>query len=215
MGGKLKWEDFMQHCLGESPGDILELDTGECIGRHRGLYFHTIGQRKGIGPVIDPKQHHRGPFYVAAKDAQSNTLYLTTKLEDWTDLRSKFSVDRVSWISGQPPTELTSLGSQAELFVQVRHAPRSRVQKATVELIDEEKGIFNIEFATPDHAGVAPGQYAAFYQGDRCLGAGIIRENQDRASWGMIQREHGNENREHEPLKEEIEMVPQGLKVRQ
>ena len=54
-------------------------NTGAVVGRHRGLHYHTIGQRRGVGPVLHPKVVHRGPWFVAAKDAASNTLFVTTR----------------------------------------------------------------------------------------------------------------------------------------
>lgn len=59
--GKLKWDDFLRHYLGNDPGEVRELDTGACIGEHNGLYYHTIGQRRGIGSVLNPREVRREP----------------------------------------------------------------------------------------------------------------------------------------------------------
>merc|ERR1712167_323956 len=79
--GKLKFSDFVRHYLGTNPGSIVDIRTGACLGKHQGLWFHTIGQRKGLGPFLDHKVH-QGPWYVASKDVDSNTLYVTNDYAD-------------------------------------------------------------------------------------------------------------------------------------
>lgn len=102
--GKLKFDDFLRHYLGESPGIVVDRETGEAIGEHRGLWFHTIGQRRGIGPVLKQGNVHRGPWYVSAKDIAGNVLEVTNKLECIDGPRASFQVHygRVD-NSGQSP----------------------------------------------------------------------------------------------------------------
>ena len=65
--GKVKFRDFMQIHLGEKVGDLIDAVTGETIGQHHGVWYHTVGQRKGIGPYLHPKATAKGPWYVVAK----------------------------------------------------------------------------------------------------------------------------------------------------
>jgi tRNA-specific 2-thiouridylase len=65
--GKVKFRDFMQIHLGEKYGDLVDAVTGEIIGEHHGVWYHTVGQRKGIGPYLKPKATALGPWYVVAK----------------------------------------------------------------------------------------------------------------------------------------------------
>jgi tRNA-5-taurinomethyluridine 2-sulfurtransferase len=62
--GKLKFDDFLESYLGERPGPIVDAGTGERLGQHRGVWYHTVGQRKGIGRYLHPKATSRGPWYV-------------------------------------------------------------------------------------------------------------------------------------------------------
>lgn len=78
--GKLKFDEFLLHYLGTSPGTIVD-QTGRPIGEHRGLWFHTIGQRKGVGPGLVPGVVNLGPWYVADKDMETNVLVVTNDRE--------------------------------------------------------------------------------------------------------------------------------------
>ena len=66
--GKVKFDEFMEAYLGTNPGDIVDAAGGRVIGRHNGLWYHTVGQRKGIGKVLNPIESSRGPWYIVAKD---------------------------------------------------------------------------------------------------------------------------------------------------
>ena len=72
--GKVKFRDFMQIHLGEKVGDLVDAVTGEIIGQHHGVWYHTVGQRKGIGPYLIPKATAKGPWYVVAK-VRTNSGY--------------------------------------------------------------------------------------------------------------------------------------------
>jgi tRNA (5-methylaminomethyl-2-thiouridylate)-methyltransferase len=65
--GKVKFRDFMEINLGKKDGDLVDAVTGEIIGTHHGVWYHTVGQRKGIGPYLVPKATAKGPWYVVAK----------------------------------------------------------------------------------------------------------------------------------------------------
>ena len=77
--GKVKFEDFLRVYLGDEPGPIVDAATGENLGTHRGLWFHTVGQRKGIGKVLNPLATSRGPWYVVAKDPERKIVYCSNR----------------------------------------------------------------------------------------------------------------------------------------
>ena len=68
--GKINYNDFIKKYVGENPGEIVELETGKVWGEHKGLWFHTIGQRKGLGLS-------QGPWFVVKKDLEKNILYIS------------------------------------------------------------------------------------------------------------------------------------------
>ena len=68
--GKINYNDFVRRFLGEKEGAIVELETGKKVGTHRGYWFHTIGQRKGLGLS-------GGPWFVVKKDIEENTIYVS------------------------------------------------------------------------------------------------------------------------------------------
>ena len=94
--GKLKFDDFLRHYLGEAPGTVIDRETGEHIGEHRGLWFHTIGQRKGVGPGLKPGFVNLGPWYVSGKDMVGNVLEVTNNRDAIDEPRESFQV----WLVG-------------------------------------------------------------------------------------------------------------------
>ena len=137
-----------------SPGPIVDVE-GRTLGEHRGLAAYTIGQRKSIG-ISAPE-----PLYVVAKDMARNALIVgpRTALE-----RRTFHVGRVNWVLGEPPD------GPVEVGVQVRY--RAREVPATVTATGEAQAEVELAEPLPD---VTPGQAAVFYQGEVCLGGGIIQ----------------------------------------
>jgi tRNA-specific 2-thiouridylase len=191
-----RWEDFLGHYIPDAPGPVVELETGRVVGQHRGLHFHTIGQRRGVGPVLVPTEVHRGPWFVAAKAVAANTLLVTTNglSAAATGMASsgasgeatgkagpyggaRFAVEDVSWVSGAPPGALRSGGGGSlEAVVQVRHGPTSHAGLLSLKL----DGSSGLEVSLAEAAGgLAAGQYAAFYAPDNgvCLGSGVIAES--------------------------------------
>lgn len=155
--GKLKFNDFLKHYLGEKPGDKIEFETGKKLGEHRGFWYHTIGQRQGSGLS-------GGPWYVVAKDPHANKVYFSRAYYDPDKIRNELVVSDFNWFSGNMP-ELR------ELAVKLRHGPH--MHSCVITPLDDRR--LHVMLAASDQ-GIAPGQIAAFYNGDICLGAGIIAE---------------------------------------
>ncbi|KAL7534112.1 hypothetical protein ACHAXR_005635 [Thalassiosira sp. AJA248-18] len=180
--GKVKFDEFLASYLGKRPGDVVDALTGEVIGRHNGLWYHTVGQRKGIGKVMTPLATARGPWYVVAKDQSQDIVFVSNRYEeeDFARARSEFEVEDVRWILGKPPVEaLSDEGSQeswkeVQMDLKIRHGPRIVQGKL---LLKGDGSTGNISLDKKD-GGLAPGQYVVFYQmgTEECQGAGVISE---------------------------------------
>jgi tRNA-specific 2-thiouridylase len=139
---------------------------GKKIGTHHGLSFYTLGQRKGLG-IGGVKGHQQadgtGPvWYVARKDIPSNTLYVVEGHEHPWLLSDQLHAGQVSWVAGHPP----AAGAYAA-------KTRYRQSDAACELTDSTQAGFTLSFSESQWA-VTPGQSAVLYDGDICLGGGII-----------------------------------------
>lgn len=167
--GQLNYDDFLRDHLGEAPGPILEFETGEQVGTHRGLWFHTVGQRRGLGPALSNAFRAFGPWHVVQKDFEANVLYATRSYSSADKARNEFRTDAINWVAGAPPSRG---GEPLELQVKVRHG--AQIHDAQVALHDGGRRA-DVHLAERDK-GLAPGQFAAFYEGEVCLGSGVITE---------------------------------------
>jgi tRNA (5-methylaminomethyl-2-thiouridylate)-methyltransferase len=152
--GKIKFNDFVKHHIGEIKGDILEFETGKKLGIHNGYYFYTIGQRSGLGLS-------GGPWYVVKKDVNNNIIYISSQ-NIAKRAKDNFISGNFNWISGSTPE-----GSHFQ--VKIRHG--ASFFNCNLIFIEENKAEVKID--RPDQ-GIASGQFAVFYQGDICLGGGVI-----------------------------------------
>jgi tRNA-specific 2-thiouridylase len=152
--GQIKFNEFVKHHLGEITGDIIEVETGEKKGEHNGYYFYTIGQRSGLGLS-------HGPWYVVDKDVKKNIVYISKENKSERS-RSVFEVGKFNWINNVRP-------DNKELLVKIRHGVR--FYECSLNFLNDEKA--KVELATPDQ-GIAPGQFAVFYDDQTCLGGGVI-----------------------------------------
>ncbi len=162
--GKIPFDGFVRSYLGEQPGTIRDLDSGNALGRHRGPWFYTIGQRRGLGLG-------GGPWYVVSKDLETNEIgvvHADRLAEHATD---HVQVAQVHWISG-PPSDLEN----REIGVKLRHGPTMRRGRLRTHPHGLE---LQLDSADP---GLASGQAAVFYDEDVCLGGGTIVSPSDRAS---------------------------------
>ena len=154
--GKINYNDYIRRYLGDLPGDVVELETGKIIGKHKGHWFHTIGQRKGMGLG-------GGPWFVVKKDVAANIVYVSHGYDPSTAYQQHFPIRDFHSINGQlPPTNIT---------LKIRHTPE--YLPATLEPTGE--GCYLVHAAAPIH-GVAPGQFCVVYDADhhRCYGSGEI-----------------------------------------
>ena len=159
--GKINYNDFIKRHLGERKGPIVEIETGKVLGEHRGFWFHTIGQRKGLGLS-------GGPWYVVGKSVEDNTVYVSNGYDTEKQYGRTIHLDEMHWIT-RNPWENNSL--PVEVKFKNRHAPEFTKGKLThlggkSYLIESEDKI----------QGIAPGQFTAIYSSDNkiCYGSGII-----------------------------------------
>ena len=152
--GKIRYPEFIRHYLGEKQGQIVEQETGAVLGTHRGFWFHTIGQRTGLGLS-------GGPWYVVGKDTDENVIYVSHGQVDSS--RRSFAAGELSWILEQP--------APGRYTVKLRHGPKL----IGADLSFLGNGIMRVELDESDR-GIAPGQFAVVYDGDVCLGSGKILE---------------------------------------
>lgn len=153
--GKLKFSEFIRHHIGDKQGDIIEHETGNKLGTHQGFWYYTIGQRQGLGLA-------GGPWYVVAKDTQRNVVFVSRSYHAQDKPRNTFIATQLHWIDGKTPTT-------QELKVKLRHGAHQH--GCTVRIAED--GRVHVTLATRDQ-GIAPGQFAVFYQDDVCIGAGVI-----------------------------------------
>lgn len=154
--GKIPFDEFLRHHLGERPGPIFEFETGKTIGEHKGFWYFTIGQREGIGLS-------GGPWYVVSKDATTNTVFISHGEHRAERARESFVVRDLNWFNEKPE-------DGTELSVKLRHGPKE--YEAEVQWQDEKS--LEVFLQKETDAGVASGQYAVFYRGEYCLGGGVI-----------------------------------------
>ena len=159
--GERKFKQFLSQYLPAQPG-LIETVDGKAIGHHDGLMYYTIGQRQGLG-IGGLKNSTEMPWYVVQKDLKRNVL-IVGQGHDHPRLFSKqLSATQLHWISTEIPT--TPFHCQAK----IRY--RQTDQPCTIESIDNNTA--HIAFEQAQRA-ITPGQSIVFYEGERCLGGGII-----------------------------------------
>lgn len=154
--GKINYNDYIRRYLGEQPGDVIELETGKRIGEHKGLWFHTIGQRKGLG-------FGGGPWFVVRKDIEKNILYVAHGYDPSAAYKQEFQLHDFHSLNGELPPE--------KITFKIRHTPD--YLPATLTAIGD--GRYEVHAENKIH-GVAPGQFCVVYDDShhRCYGSGEI-----------------------------------------
>jgi tRNA-specific 2-thiouridylase len=154
--GKVGIRDFLLSELGEQQHGAIVTRNGEVIGEHDGAIFYTIGQRHGldVGGGL--------PYYVIGKDMKKNEVYVTTQLDDAGLWKKELTLGDLHWINGTP--------DEAKTY-QVRTRYRALPVNCRLELTDKTAKIVLDE----EVRAITPGQSAVVYDGDHCLGGGIVR----------------------------------------
>ena len=186
--GERPFRDFLNRYIAKAPGPIKN-DNGRILGEHVGLSFYTLGQRQGLGiggvkaRGADLKaaqaRGQRGvgehaPWFVARKDLNNNTLWVVQGHDHPWLLSTALSAQDCSWISGNAPVP----GAMAA-------KTRYRQADAACELVNTPASGCEMAFSVPQWA-VTPGQSAVLYQGDVCLGGGVIASSNVQNSLAVM-----------------------------
>ena len=157
--GSQKFKDYISTIIPEKQGDIVDIATGNTVGKHGGLSKYTLGQRKGLG-IGGGFGKTLEPWFVSKKDIMNNILYVAQGNDDLLYSDALVS-DKVNWIP-------SALGEEFECEAKFRY--RQQVQKVNVKIQDNKT---LVEFKEKQRS-ITPGQYVVFYDNDRCLGGGCI-----------------------------------------
>ena len=158
--GKINYNDFIERYLGKKEGLIVELETGNILGKHHGYWFHTIGQRKGLGLS-------GGPWFVIKKDIERNIIYVSkgydTKYQygDVINLQGFEFITKDVWGDFEGEKDIT---------YKIRHTPEFTKGKIT-----KNGDMYSIKSSEPVQ-GIAAGQFGVVYDTEShlCLGSGMI-----------------------------------------
>ncbi len=159
--GKINYNDFIRRYLGTRKGKIVDIEAGTVLGEHEGFWFHTIGQRKGLGLS-------GGPWYVIEKNIDENIIYVARGYDTSAQYGKTVRIRGFRYISGDM---LGSLDKPVSLTFKIRHTPEFTY--GTLQQVDND--LYILEAETPLQ-GIASGQFAVVYDKDccLCLGSGVI-----------------------------------------
>jgi tRNA-specific 2-thiouridylase len=158
--GERPFAEFLARYLPAQPGAIEDLD-GRVLGEHRGLMYYTLGQRQGLR-IGGTRGASDAPWFVARKDLARNVLIVVQGHDHPALLHDTLTASQLSWIAGAPPA------AAFRCTAKVRY--RQPDQACEVEVTGSR---CRVRFETPQRA-VTPGQYVVFYDGEVCLGGGVI-----------------------------------------
>lgn len=161
--GERKFKDFLARYLPAQPGDIVTVD-GDHVGIHQGLMYHTLGQRKGLG-IGGLKDGGEDPWYVVDKDLINNRLIVAQGHDHPSLFSTGLIAQQLHWVDRNEITETF------RCTVKTRY----RQQDISCTVIPHGPDRIEVRFDEPV-AAVTPGQSAVFYQGEVCLGGGVIEE---------------------------------------
>jgi tRNA-specific 2-thiouridylase len=158
--GKINYNDFIRRYLGERPGKIIEWGTGKILGKHKGYWFHTIGQRKGLCLS-------GGPWFVIKKDVKRNIIYVSNGYDPEAQYGKTVNLQGFNFITEDPWGNFTD---EKEIAFKIRHTPEFTFGK-----MKRVGDIYRIESGDKIQ-GIAAGQFSVVYDKacKLCLGSGMI-----------------------------------------
>ncbi|KAA6349946.1 tRNA-specific 2-thiouridylase MnmA [termite gut metagenome] len=157
--GKINYNDFLRRFLGEKEGAVIELETGKRVGTHAGYWFHTIGQRKGMGLG-------GGPWFVIRKDIEENIIYVSHGYDTEKQYGNEFALHDFHFITDN----LWENQEQVDITFKIRHTP-----EFTRGTLRRESDLYVIH-SEEMLQGIAPGQFGVVYDkgAEICVGSGEI-----------------------------------------
>ena len=158
--GERNFREFLKNYLPSQDGDIVDIETMEVLGKHIGVMYYTIGQRKGLGIGGT-----RGPWFVVGKDVKKNILFVTNGNEsDWLYTDSCI-VSGVNWFPMTKP--------DGKLACSAKFRYRQKDNDVTIRFIDDTTVFVTYPQGV---SSVTCGQEAVFYLNEECLGGGVIED---------------------------------------
>lgn len=160
--GKINYNQFVQKFMGEQEGRIIDIETGKVLGRHRGFWFHTIGQRKGLGLS-------GGPWFVVKKNVKRNIIFVARGWDTQLQYGHDFRLADFHEIT--PDSPIANVGAEpVHIAFKIRH-----VERFMQGLIRREADGLHVHSEEPIQ-GIAPGQFGCIYDSDArlCFGSGEI-----------------------------------------
>jgi tRNA-specific 2-thiouridylase len=160
--GERRFSDFLKRYLPAQPGKV-ETPEGDVIGDHMGLMYYTLGQRQGLG-IGGLANYSEAPWYVAVKDLDRNVLIAVQGKHHPLLYSDSLATEPMEWVAGHPPAR------EGRFTAKIRYRQSDRA----CSLISHDDGSVDVHFDEPQRA-VTPGQSLVIYDGDICLGGGVIR----------------------------------------
>ncbi len=159
--GKVNYNDFIRRYLGEKEGPVVEFETGKILGKHKGYWFHTVGQRKGLGLS-------GGPWYVIKKDVEANIVWASKGFDADAQYGREFGMQDFHFIT---ENQWENTGDEVDVTFKIRHTPEFTKGKI-IQVPDGYKIISSAKLQ-----GIAPGQFGVVYDADSkiCIGSGEIK----------------------------------------
>ena len=166
--GKIDYNDFLRKFMGEQEGRVIDIETGKIVGHHRGFWFHTIGQRKGLGLS-------GGPWFVVKKNVKKNIIFVAHGWDTQLQYGHDFRLADMHFITSNPWSEELRVKGLPISF-KIRHV--DHFMPGTITLDDEGYHIHSDE----PIQGIAPGQFGCIYDANHqiCYGSGEIAIYRDR-----------------------------------
>jgi tRNA-uridine 2-sulfurtransferase len=159
--GERNFNQFLSRFLKSTAGDMIS-EHGEVVGKHKGLIYHTLGQRKGLG--IGGSKHSTGePWFVAKKDLEKNQLIVVQGKDNPLLYQQQLQASQLHWVSGEAP--------KTPYHCKAKTRYRQQDQDCIIKSITND--LCEVEFDLPQFA-ITPGQSVVFYDVMICLGGGII-----------------------------------------
>lgn len=162
--GERNFREFLSHYLPAKSGEMVDIVTGEVKGRHDGLMYYTLGQRQGLGIGGSGSGE---PWFVAEKDLESNILYVVQGDKHPSLYSTGLTASGINWIAGADKLPEGPFKCTAKF--------RYRQPDQGVTVTPQPDGTLFVQFDEPQKA-ITPGQAVVFYDGETCLGGGIIEK---------------------------------------
>lgn len=160
--GERNFKEFLKNYLPSKSGDIIDIQSGRVVGKHEGVLYYTIGQRRGLG-IGGIHGLPSGSFFVVSKDVKNNILYVSQGDENEYLLSDTALISNVNWLSFKNNLPKT---------IGIKFRYRQKDHFGTYEILDNGDVLLHY----PPYKSVTPGQEGVFYDGDKMLGGGTIEK---------------------------------------